>query len=311
MVIRYLLIACCAVYTSLAWAQYEGGIEDGHSLGNIVGVQLNGQVTSFSVLFQGNDGDGYDRSLGVNLTLGGQQPLIYNGGIADGSAIDKTSQTIGGLVVAVLYQSGDGDGFSVSQSQPQILSGEDLTQLYNGSDGDGYVVALLPDTLLDGFMTMLYEGGDGDGHVVALLPDTVLQGFMTMLFEGGDGDGYAVELLSGGLLEGVLADIFNGGDGDGYARFELTTTALTLDVIDVLVELKVLLYPNPASDIVRLELPPGIIVTQVKMFDISGQEVPVDFRPDNTLDVSRLPAGLYLVSIISDDKKTTKKLVVK
>ncbi len=290
-------------------AQFQGGNADGSAVAIIYGINLYGDVTSLAVMFRGSDGDGFDSNTST-LSLGNNNLQLYEGGLGDGFSNALVGQTLTGINFAILYSGSDGDGYSNNMASAVTLSGQDLAQLYNGSDGDGFAVALLPDTLLEGFMTELYEGGDGDGFSVALLPDTVLEGFMTELYEGGDGDGFAVELSLSNLLSGNLVDIYEGGDGDGFAVFELTTT-LTLDVVEELIQMNVLMYPNPATDIVHLKLPDGIIVSSVELFDVSGKRIEAKLSREHTIDVSRLPSGLYLVNIIAEEGRSVKKLIIK
>ena len=71
------------------------------------------------------------------------------------------------------------------------------------------------------------------------------------------------------------------------------------------------LYPNPASDIVKVITPENISDIQIEMFDNGGKNIPVQLSEENTIDVSNIASGLYLITITSDDLKITKKLIVK
>lgn len=71
------------------------------------------------------------------------------------------------------------------------------------------------------------------------------------------------------------------------------------------------LYPNPASDIVKIQVPDGIEDIKIEVFDNAGKQITMQLSQDNTIDVSNIASGLYLINIISNDIKTTKKLIVK
>ncbi|PTX60847.1 putative secreted protein (Por secretion system target) [Kordia periserrulae] len=71
------------------------------------------------------------------------------------------------------------------------------------------------------------------------------------------------------------------------------------------------LYPNPASDIVKIQVPNGIQDIQIEVFDNTGKQIPMQLSQDDTIDVSNIASGLYLIHIMSNDIKTTKKLIVK
>lgn len=80
--------------------------------------------------------------------------------------------------------------------------------------------------------------------------------------------------------------------------------------------LGVTLYPNPATDLVNVELDQTDGPVAVHVFDLQGRKV-IDYKNEKTgqsahrLDVSSLPAGVYFVKIQSSQKTTTKKLIIK
>lgn len=71
------------------------------------------------------------------------------------------------------------------------------------------------------------------------------------------------------------------------------------------------LYPNPTENTTKLQIPSGIKNVKIEVFDNTGKKINVALSSDNTIDVSNIASGLYLVSIIADYHKTTKKLIVK
>lgn len=71
------------------------------------------------------------------------------------------------------------------------------------------------------------------------------------------------------------------------------------------------LYPNPASDIVKIITPEGVNNIEIEIYDNSGKLIHLQLSEENTIDVSNIASGLYLVTITSDDLKITKKLIVK
>lgn len=70
------------------------------------------------------------------------------------------------------------------------------------------------------------------------------------------------------------------------------------------------LYPNPAKDIVKLQVPAGLTDIKIEVFDNTGKQIAMLLSPENTIDVSNIASGLYLITITSNDIKTTKKLIV-
>ncbi|MCR5888403.1 M4 family metallopeptidase [Hymenobacter sp. J193] len=71
------------------------------------------------------------------------------------------------------------------------------------------------------------------------------------------------------------------------------------------------LYPNPASDVVRISLPGGAKVASVKVVDLRGASVGgARYNDNGTLNVSGLAKGVYMLSV-SDGQKTFHTRFVK
>ncbi|KGO90991.1 T9SS type A sorting domain-containing protein [Flavobacterium subsaxonicum] len=73
-----------------------------------------------------------------------------------------------------------------------------------------------------------------------------------------------------------------------------------------------IIYPNPASGTVTLQLP-GNAAADVMVADILGKTVFTknNVAPQTLLDISSLNSGMYFVTVLSEGKITTKKLIVK
>lgn len=78
----------------------------------------------------------------------------------------------------------------------------------------------------------------------------------------------------------------------------------------------VMVYPNPASDNVTLELPALTSITDVKIINAIGQTVynqnvePSANRSVKQINTSELPKGIYVITIESGKVKAYKKLVI-
>lgn len=71
------------------------------------------------------------------------------------------------------------------------------------------------------------------------------------------------------------------------------------------------LYPNPAyTDVVYIKTPQkgNKVVT---IYDVFGKVVLTDQIRNQTLDISKLDAGVYLLKIVVGDTTMTRKLIVK
>ncbi len=267
--------------TGLVNAQYFGGSNDGTDESILTGSKLNGNVASFSVLYQGSSGDGFDVQ-NNQLTLSSNIFEIYNGSLGDGFSQNISASTLSGSLIDNLYYGNSGDGFSQSNYQT-VLNGQDLSILFYGNTGDGSDNDSIYGLLLEGFMNDLFKGGIGDGFSNSFKPNNYLSGIMLVLFNGGIGDGFAVNNF---------------------------TTSFTLDVVEQLIKMDVLLYPNPASQIVNIKPNDGIIITSVDVYDMSGKKIGMELS-NNSLNVSSLADGVYLLNIFSDTGSVTKRLIIK
>ncbi|MBU2938432.1 T9SS type A sorting domain-containing protein [Lacinutrix sp. C3R15] len=304
-----LLIIILTLFPTYIQAQYTGGNQDGNAYASTIGVNLDGETVSFSVLYKSGNGDGFNYNL-ANSVLNSSTLNLYDGGLGDGVSYALNTKTLSGVDITSIYTSNKGDGFSHLVSNATVLNGENLATLYSGNNGDGFAIHFLSNTLLQGVVTNLYKGGIGDGYTKTILPNILLVGFMTTLYQGGIGDGYSSLISSENLINGLMFTLFEGGNGDGYAS-SLFNTSITLDVIDELVRLTILLYPNPANDIVNIKLDDGVSIESIELYDVSGKRMYLELSNSNTLNVSQLSDGLYLLNIHTLNGSITKKLIVK
>jgi hypothetical protein len=71
------------------------------------------------------------------------------------------------------------------------------------------------------------------------------------------------------------------------------------------------MYPNPAygEEIYITTTSNG--KKNIKVYDVFGEVVLVDKISTNTLDISRLVPGVYVLQVTEDKKTMTRKLVIK
>ncbi len=77
-------------------------------------------------------------------------------------------------------------------------------------------------------------------------------------------------------------------------------------------EFKIL--PNPANDFISIQNFSNVVFKRIKIIDISGRTVldiqePNNLKDNFMLDIKNLNKGIYFVSIISGDKKYTRKFM--
>jgi hypothetical protein len=82
--------------------------------------------------------------------------------------------------------------------------------------------------------------------------------------------------------------------------------------VDITIDKEVSLYPNPAEDIVTVALSDKTNAS-IQITDLKGKillEKSTNDETETNININALPAGLYLVKVISDEFNVVKKLVV-
>jgi hypothetical protein len=82
------------------------------------------------------------------------------------------------------------------------------------------------------------------------------------------------------------------------------TTIIHVGIIDY--ETHITIYPNPANDMIYIS---GDMVLEVKMYNNIGQLILNQYNT-NTINISALQNGIYLLSIETSDKTTIHKKIV-
>ncbi len=108
----------------------------------------------------------------------------------------------------------------------------------------------------------------------------------------------------------------NAANGDGGTNGDkVITLSTTVNVLgtDSFFAKQFNVYPNPASDMVTIKMPENITTATVTIFDFVGKQVAKTnlTSTENSLDISNLPTGTYLVSIATEYGIAKKQLVIK
>jgi arabinogalactan endo-1,4-beta-galactosidase len=87
----------------------------------------------------------------------------------------------------------------------------------------------------------------------------------------------------------------------------------TLRVADLSLDKGFVLYPNPVSNILSFKSANDLKIEAVKITNILGETVHCDTNSEvrNTIDVSKLSSGIYIVSIVSQDGTEHFKFIKK
>ncbi|WP_206599830.1 M4 family metallopeptidase [Hymenobacter glacialis] len=113
----------------------------------------------------------------------------------------------------------------------------------------------------------------------------------------GETEDYTVNITGGAAIAGVSGGTINGLTGN--ASLIGNEAARTLEV-----------YPNPATDAVRIVLPGNAEATMVTVTDLRGARVSTTTFSNGTLNVSSLARGMYTLTV-SDGQKTFHQRLVK
>jgi hypothetical protein len=70
------------------------------------------------------------------------------------------------------------------------------------------------------------------------------------------------------------------------------------------------IIPNPSTDKITISVPNGVTIDEVVIYNQTGQKVLQRKPINNTLDISKLQHGMYIVELKTDQGKIRGKLIV-
>jgi serine protease AprX len=111
---------------------------------------------------------------------------------------------------------------------------------------------------------------------------------------------YTIQVTHKGTLVGgsqVFSLIANGATG------------LSLAVGEAHYQDNIVLYPNPARNLLNIATPNDAVIESVALFDILGKQVAGSKMMNNSIDVSQLSKGIYFARFTFDGKSQIRKFV--
>lgn len=107
----------------------------------------------------------------------------------------------------------------------------------------------------------------------------------------------------------VTIDMFDTANAEDAVQTVFNMNAVLTDVDDIDVE-NIRIYPNPASDYIKISNPEGI--ESMELYNLIGKKVR-SFNvgsSNSTFNISNLPKGMYLIRLLDDDNDvlTTKRI---
>jgi hypothetical protein len=95
---------------------------------------------------------------------------------------------------------------------------------------------------------------------------------------------------------------------DASKTYSDASTNGTLGVKEGRTAAKLVIYPNPVADKVYIR---GEKVSEVEMYSMDGKKLNVNLSGDQSIEVSHLPKGVYLLKLKIKNEITTRKLTIK
>ena len=305
-------------------------------------LTLNDPIQTWSSAWGDYDNDGdLDIFIGASSFADGSHKLLRNDGgtfvnITNGSGIDN----IGGTGIENVCHDFDNDGFI------DIL-GMGNTFMHNNGDmtfteldiepGNGPIGDMNNDGFLDILSGQLYINDGNDNNYIKIVTQGVesnINGIGAMItvytpsgdfmrqVRSGDGFRYMSSLTAHfGLGQETTIDSIKVVWPSGIIDLLPTQESNTLLVIvegenEVIVtstddaeELDFMVYPNPAVDQILIDFPTAHQSVTYTMYDVSGKRVLQGSLRGNSINVSKLTPGAYVLQLIVDGKQVEKKII--
>ena len=307
------------------WIQIGNDI-DGESIfdgfGSTVDISSDGNVISASAI--NNDGVNGIDSGHVRVFRNVNDQWIQIGNDIDGEASGDNSGT--SIVI-----SGDGNSLAIGAPLNFGSGGvaghvrvfrnvnDQWLQIGNDIDGEspgdtsGRSVSISSNGMILCVSSTVNDGvnGEDSGHVRVYrnVNDQWIQIGNDIDGEAtNDRSGFSIDLSSNGSILAIGAPLNDGVEGidSGHVRVYDLNTILSTE--DVLSETNTIIYPNPSATHIQIQVPKLQELKEVKVFNYLGQEVLSS--KETWLDISSLSTGNYVVELITNQGKVSKKIVI-
>ena len=166
------------------------------------------------------------------------------------------------------------DAYSSGNALPAQDASQDWTLVSNTVSGSNRTIVA----------TRANNTGDSDDHIFS-----ASAGSLSVIYAKGNSTSYA----------------YHGGANRGF-----TTLSVTLGIPENKL-LSFEMYPNPASDVLTVQLPTGTEKAEVSVFDYTGRLVTskIISSNDTSIDVQKLSNGIYLIRVSSDAKIGAQRFI--
>lgn len=172
--------------------------------------------------------------------------------------------------------------------------------------------------IYDGFVNTVNHSDKTNGHIVAVVQTTVMEA--PKVLYSSDGGINWNQNLSATLYDAIIsssavkfhdetADVYLASSDLGLLKQTVSFSTLGTPGFENPTA-TFALYPNPSRGTVTVKWPNGNSAIALKVYSITGQEVMTTVNQD-TLDISRLSNGVYLVKATDTSGNTTTQRLIK
>lgn len=224
----------------------------------------------------------------------------------EGGSVDLSTPTVIGIVYQWLF---DGN----------ILPGENQPSITADESGDFLVTAVNNSGCLSQSLPVEVEVYPNPTVTFTLNPDTTCVDQLFSL-QGGSpaGGAYSGTNVDQGNFQSSTVGTFNityqYADANGCSASATDDLKVyTCSSIEELISSTIQLYPNPANELVTIEIPSEMMVNSIQMTDLSGRLVEVNMinagNNRYNVPVSNLASGTYQIVILTDEFQLVKRFV--
>ncbi|MGB3590842.1 MAG: FG-GAP-like repeat-containing protein [Nonlabens sp.] len=308
------------------------------------GVNLADDIQTWSSAWGDYDNDGdMDGFIGASSTANGSHKMMRNNG--DGTFTDITSSMgpdISALGTGIENTPADfdNDGNIDILSNGSIMrnNGDGTFTLYDnfGIPSSGALGDLNDDGYLDIFnsgnlyyntpginnwLKITLEGTQSNANGIGARVEVTTSGIGMQIRDVRSGEGFRyMSSLNAhfGLGLEAVADVtvkwpsgqvtnLQGVSANQHLIINETTTNSTPDLEDTVIRI----FPNPATDVLKVVSPIDLEATTYRIVNLNGQAVTTGKLSEATIDVSGLPSGMYFLSLEINGEAQTRKFIKK
>jgi hypothetical protein len=307
-------------YVSGNWTQIGNDV-DGEAAndrsGAAISLSSNGNIVAIKA--PNNDGNGLDSGhVRVYQYIFGNWTQIgsdIDGEAANDNLINSIDLSENGDIIAIGANNNDGNGLNSGHVRVYQNFSGNWVQIGSDIDGEaagdnsGGSVCLSSDGAVIAVGAVFNDGNGLDsGHVRVY---KYISGNWTQIGIDIDGEasmdlsGYSISLSNNGSVIAIGASYNNGNFLDsGHVRVYNLSSLLSLNTV-ILNDF--IMFPNPSSDAIQIILQENQLLEKVNIYNLLGQIVKSEKKKNVKIDT--LTNGSYIIEVITNEGKATKKLI--